>query len=398
MNIFKSFAAACDEFKRQNGHLTRRRQVYAALNSTSTSGQLNVYIDGALMAMIVAALLSIVLESVQMWNKHYGWLLDLFEYFSVAVFSIEYALRVYAAPEHPAYAGKTRPHWRYMRSFPAAIDALAIFPFYIELLLGMLVGVDLRFLRILRMTRLLKMTRYNNSLNTLVRVMAREASVLMAAGFLMLMLVLVAASMGYLLERAAQPDKFENIPQAIYWAVITLASVGYGDLAPVTPAGRVMTIVMAVIGVGIFALPAGLLASAFADQLRLDRERLQRTMREAMGDGNLTADQRAAIQFEADRLHLSKEDVDYLLGSIEREAAESASEQAKSSDGGFVDWRHNPNMAFEHINKLLSDVKSIIASSDVERLQAMFDDPARASLHHRQLFEQMRAQSSFNQD
>jgi voltage-gated potassium channel Kch len=137
-------------------------------------------------------------------------------------------------------------------------------------------------LRVFRLSRLLKLTRYTGTLNTLFKAVQREHRVLFASAFMMLLLVILTASLGFELEHAAQPDKFESIPATMYWAVITLASVGYGDITPVTPLGRAMTVVISLIGIGIFAIPAGLMASAFTDQLRIDRDAFENEFRKAV--------------------------------------------------------------------------------------------------------------------
>jgi hypothetical protein len=135
----------------------------------------------------------------------------------------------------------------------------------------------------------------------------------------MLLLVILTASLGYLFEHEAQPDKFENIPQSIYWAVITLASVGYGDISPITPAGRVMTIILALLGIGIFAIPAALLSSAFSDQLRIERDTLKSELYQMMADGVIDEEERATIQREAKRLHISAEEVDRMIQRARQE-------------------------------------------------------------------------------
>jgi len=172
---------------------------------------------------------------------------------------------------------------------------------------------------VFRLLRLLKLTRYTGATATLTRVIAREWPVLAASAFVMLLLVIMTASLGYLFEHEAQPDKFENIPQSIYWAVITLASVGYGDISPVTPMGRLMTIVLALLGIGIFAIPAALLSSAFSDQLRIERETLKNELYEMLADGVLDEDERDQIKREAKRLHLSEEEVDRLIVKARKE-------------------------------------------------------------------------------
>ena len=167
--------------------------------------------------------------------------------------------------------------------------------------------------------RLLKLTRYTGATKTLGSVLRREWPVLGASAFVMMLLVVLTASLGYLFEHEAQPDKFENIPQAIYWAVITLASVGYGDISPVTPMGRTMTIILALLGIGIFAIPAALLSSAFTDQLRIERETLQNELYDMLADGVISDEEQEIIDSEARRLHLSKDEVERLIDKARRQ-------------------------------------------------------------------------------
>ena len=190
-------------------------------------------------------------------------------------------------------------------------------PFYLEAFLHHL--FDLRFLRVFRLLRLLKLTRYTGATKTLTQVIVREWPVLAASAFVMMLLVVLTASLGYLFEHEAQPDKFENIPQSIYWAVITLASVGYGDISPVTPMGRIMTIVLALLGIGIFAIPAALLSSAFSDQLRIERETLRDEVYHMLADGTISEHEADKINAEAKRLHLSEDEVKRMIDKAKRE-------------------------------------------------------------------------------
>jgi len=151
--------------------------------------------------------------------------------------------------------------------------------------------------------------------------------------------------MGYLFEHDAQPDKFENIPQAIYWAVVTLASVGYGDISPVTPMGRALTVVLALIGIGIFAIPAGLLASAFSDQLRIDREDFKRRLLHACEGGNSAARARELIAAEAERLHLSRDDVIRLTNEAKAEFQARQREAHGAGRAVLIDPARHPELA-----------------------------------------------------
>jgi hypothetical protein len=180
--------------------------------------------------------------------------------------------------------------------------------------------------------------------------------------------------LGFLLEHEAQPDKFENIPQSIYWAIITLASVGYGDISPVTPLGRLLTVVVALIGIGIFAIPAGLLASAFTDQLRIDREAFKKRLMLAFEDGLLNGAERELIIAEAERLHLSHEEVKRLTDEARAEFEAKEAEDSTHANGLVLDAKAHPTLAAAQF-KLLVDQLSLIA-------QATGEDALRKSLAH----------------
>jgi hypothetical protein len=196
-----------------------------------------------------------------------------------------------------------------------------------------------------------------------VQVIVREWPVLAASAFVMMLLVIMTASLGYLFEHPAQPDKFENIPQSIYWAVITLASVGYGDISPVTPMGRLMTIILALLGIGIFAIPAALLSSAFSDQLHIDREALKAQLKEMMDDGVLSENERATLDREAKRLHLKKNEVDRLI-------AEARNERNKELDVATLPLHYiaaNPEHAVQYFKQVISQVRQLAIMTDKEK-------------------------------
>jgi voltage-gated potassium channel Kch len=394
-------------FRENNRGQPARKQLYALLHPTPTSGNLQAYIDNFLMFMVLLSVVMIVLESVVSLELKFGREFFILDILAVSVFTLEYIIRIYIVPEDPEYASMRAGRLRFVISYSAMIDLIAIAPFFLAPFVGHL--VDLRFMRIFRLVRILKLTRYTSSLGTLRKVFVREAPILGAAGFLMLLLVMLAASLGYLFEHAAQPDKFENIPQSIYWAVVTLASVGYGDISPVTPMGRLMTIVMAIVGLGIFALPAGVLSAAFSDQLHLDRERLNRMVDDALNDDILTDEEMVMITAEAKRLHLQGDEVDHLIKNGNRKrgvndrrkgADKSASVAlppplaiGASKTGELIDWKQNPELAFMQLNQLISSAKLVIAASDIEQVKIYFDDPSRSPDHHRQIFSKLIEQS-----
>ena len=178
-----------------------------------------------------------------------------------------------------------------MASPMALIDLIAIAPFY----LGFIVDIDLRFMRVLRVLRIFKLTRYNSSMTLLLGVLKRESSSFLAALFVLFLLMILSASMVYLFEHQAQPEAFANIPKAMWWAVVTLTTVGYGDIYPITIPGRVFGAIITVVGVGMVAMPAGIIASGFSEQLRLRREEYEDVVDEALEDGHLSEEEVSAL-------------------------------------------------------------------------------------------------------
>jgi len=181
----------------------------------------------------------------------------------------------------------------------------------------------------------------------------------------------MTASLGYVFEHEAQPEKFDNIPNSVYWAVITLASVGYGDISPVTAIGRFMTVVMALLGIGIFAIPAALLASAFGDQLHKEREMLKNNLRNMMKDGHLDETEIALLRSEAKRLHITTEELNALLEHMHNERVQK---QNQSQIPLHV-IAERPAQAVEHYKTLLGQIHQLALMTDA----AKFEESARAS-------------------
>lgn len=381
----KDFSQALACYATAQKNLPFRRKIYALMHPTVTGGRLHIYIDNAIVYLVLLSVLMIILESVESLMHSFADVFHIVDYVAVTIFTLEYLARIYVAPEHPEYASRPHPRLSYMLSPMAIIDLLAILPFYLLPLIGHL--VDIRFLRVFRLARLLKLTRYTYALKTMTRVLGREAPILGVAAFLMFLLVLFAASLGYLFEHEAQPDKFENIPQSIYWAVITLASVGYGDISPVTPFGRAMTIVLSILGMGLFALPAGLLSAAFSDQLRLEREKFKNMVDDALADGVLSDEEKEAIRRESKRLHLGVEDVDRMIHAIAKDknitvdgyhgkdnpvaATVPAAETQSGGTATVLDFKHeaqHPEAAFARFAMLSHQIEWLYLSVDQAQL------------------------------
>jgi len=359
------------EFQELNQGRTFRAKVFAMLEPTGHSGRLHAYIDNFIVFWVALSITCVIFESVASVRALFAVEFHVIDVIAFTLFTIEYIARVYTAPENPKYHHRMA-RWAHIRSAPAIIDLLAILPFVLESLLSQ--HLDLRFLRVFRLVRMLKLTRYTSALETLYKVVQREWQVIFASVFVMMLLVVLTASLGFLLEHEAQPDKFENIPQSIYWAIITLASVGYGDISPITPMGRALTVVLALVGIGIFAIPAGLLASAFTDQLRIDRDAFKQRLMLAFEDGLLNDAERELIIAEAERLHLSHEEVTRLTNEARAEFAAKEAENHTHANGLVLDAKAHPALAAAQF-KLLVDQLSLIT-------QATGEDALRKSLAH----------------
>lgn len=221
--------------------------------------------DAVLVILIIANILAFCAETVTEINDRWGAWLRAFEIASVAAFTLEYLARLWVAVEMPFL--KRLPPWqarlRYARRPFMVIDLLAILPHY----LGVMVGLDLRVLRALRLLRLLKLSRYSPAMHTLIRVIGRESRALVGAGFLLLVVLLISATGMYFIEGPVQPEKLGNVPLAAYWAMTTLTTVGYGDVVPVTPLGRVWAMLTMLFGLCVLALPVAIISTGFAQEV-----------------------------------------------------------------------------------------------------------------------------------
>lgn len=380
--LFRVLVPAIHEFKALNRGKTLRQQVYALTNPTDTSGRLHEYFDTLIVWWVLISVSAVILESVQALEGVFHVEFVVLDAIAVMVFSIEYILRLYSCVEDPRYQGAIAGRIRYGKTPIAVIDFLAILPFYLEVLLHQV--MDLRFLRIFRLMRLLKLTRYTQATGTLVKALRREWPIIAASTFIMLLLVVLTASLGYLFEHEAQPDKFENIPVSIYWAVVTLASVGYGDISPVTPVGRLMTMIMALVGIGIFAVPAAILSTAFNDQLHKERELMHNELYVYMEDGILDEEERAKIYEEAKRLHISDEEVNLLIERVRQEREITHKGQlplelmAKESE-----------VAFEQFRQVICQLRQIVTVSKTDELNRLFADANRATAQEREIWERL---------
>ena len=234
------------------------------------------YFDPFIMALIVLNVAVVVLETVDWLNASYGRIFRAFDLFSVAVFTVEYILRAWVCTENPKFKTPFSGRLHYLITPMAIVDLMAILPFYLPFIFPELRFV--RAIRLFRLFRILKMVRYSDALKTFAEVLNLKKEELGVTFFATLILLVISSSMVYEAENEAQPEAFANIPDAMWWGVVTLTTVGYGDIYPVTPIGKIIGSFVVVSGIGLFALPAGILASGFNEVLQRRKEKKRTRM------------------------------------------------------------------------------------------------------------------------
>lgn len=268
-------------------------------------------VDSFLIALIVLNVVAVVMESVEHLSIAHGPVFHAFDLISVGIFSLEYLLRLWTAVEidEPRYRHPVWGRLRWAVSPMAIVDLLSVLPFY----LGLMVEADLRAIRVLRVLRVFKLGRYSMAMNVMGAVARQEARSISAVLFVMAVILVLTSSLVYLFEHRAQPHVFSDIPTAMWWAVVTLTTLGYGDMVPVTAMGRVLGALTAILGVGMIALPAGVLASGFSEQMRIRREEYREAVEKALEDGHLNRSERRLLEQTRRNLQLSDEEASLIL-------------------------------------------------------------------------------------
>jgi voltage-gated potassium channel len=227
-----------------------------------------------IIALISANVIMVIVETEDAIINPYGYLLNPFEIFSVVVFTIEYTGRIIVCTLNPKYQNVKYARLRFIITPMMLVDLAAILPFYLPFII-----MDLRFIRIIRLFRLFrlfKLARYSDSMQTLGDVFKAKAGDLAVAFFVLFIVWIFASSLMYFAEHEAQPENFGSIPSSMWWGIITLTTIGYGDTYPITPAGKVIATGVAVLGIAVYAIPAGIMASAFTEELRKKRQKLKK--------------------------------------------------------------------------------------------------------------------------
>lgn len=386
LKLFRVLIPAIAEFKELNKGRTFRQKVHALVYTSAYGGTIHNIFEVFINVWVLISVTAVVLESVNSIDYILHLQFVILDTVAVAIFTVEYVMRIYSSVEEPGFKGAVSGRLKQAKTPSTVIDLLAILPFFLEVFLHHL--FDLRFLRIFRLARLLKLARGSDASAVMFKVIAREWPVLVAATFIMFLLVILTASLGYLFEHEAQPEKFENIPTAIYWAVITLASVGYGDISPVTPVGRAVTVVLSLVGIGIFAIPAALLASSFSDELVKKRELLKANIYDILKDGHISDEEASIIRSEAKRLHLTNAEINALLELVRKEH-----ELEERNPLPIHKISENPTLAVEHFKVLLGQIRQLGIQTDPTRFNAAAQENDRLSASEFDLWKKIQGKA-----
>lgn len=285
-----------------------RKRLWQILEKGNETDKVSVYTDIFLITLIILNIIAVILETVDSIYSAYSFYFIIFERSSTFIFLVEYILRVWVSIEDINKKNKISNfiiRVKYIGSWPAIIDLLAV----LSGLLPMIFEIDLRILRALRMLRLLKFSRYFKVMNLLLGVLKEERQSFLAAMFLLTIAMLIASTGIYIFEKDAQPDKFGSIPEAMWWAVATLTTVGYGDVTPITAMGKIFGALITIIGIGTVALPSGILASGFSDQLKRRKNTYEKELSIAMQDGIITKKERVKLEKIAGDMNLSVDQI-----------------------------------------------------------------------------------------
>ena len=312
-----------------NATSTLRHRLFLILELKSTRDKKAAWLfSWALTLMVLSNVLAVILESVPAIEAQYGLALALFDAFSVLFFSVEYLVRVWTAAEKRLHSPATVTGRRlsYMLSFHGLIDLIAVLPFFLQSLWP---GLDLRFLRVIRIMRILKLSHYSTALEDLLASVYAEKDAFISAIYLLALSILITACLMYYAEHALQPDKFGTIPDAMWWAIITITTVGYGDVTPVSSWGKLIGAFTALSGVFTVALLTGIVASAFATRVRTHEIEFTTEVEEVLKDGHLDAQEQRTIEHLRREYSITEDHARAIVRQIIEE--QSMDERKKSS-------------------------------------------------------------------
>lgn len=242
-----------------------KKYIFDLLDPTEQESKLERYIDIFIISLIILNVVMVIADTFQL-SQHIKAIFNILEVFSVVVFSIEYLLRLWTSPYLYPTLSAPKACIKYIFSFMAIIDLLAILPFYLPFIFPIDLRV-LRAIRVIRLFRLFKVNRYTNSLSIITKVFRSKASQLVSSIFVVGILMIISSVLMYSIENPVQPDVFKNAFSGLWWAVATFTTVGYGDIYPITGAGKILSAVIAMLGIGLVAVPTGIISAGFIENI-----------------------------------------------------------------------------------------------------------------------------------
>ena len=244
-----------------------KKRLYEILEIAAIGDRISKLFDIFIMTLITLNVIAVILATVERLNLQYQYYFRIFEIFSVTIFAIEYLLRLWTCTINKKFINSITGRIKYIFTPFAIIDLLAILPFY----LPMIIPLDLRFIRavrLFRLFRLFKIGRYSKAVVILKKLLKDKKEELLLVIFIAFILLIIFSSLMYFIEKEAQPEAFSSIPAAMWWGITTLTTVGYGDIYPITTLGKIVGALIAFLGIGLFALPAGILGSGLIEATR----------------------------------------------------------------------------------------------------------------------------------
>jgi voltage-gated potassium channel len=248
-----------------------KKDVHILLHPELGDTKWDKIINGFIILLIVLNITAVMLETVQSIHDKYKDFFDYFDLVSVIIFTVEYVLRVWSCNHDPKYKHSVKGRLKYMLSWGALIDLIAFLPYYLH----RIIGFDLRILRVLRLLRffrLFRLTAYMTATKVVVNVFRNWFNELMLSLILTLFLIIIASCLVYFAEHLQPDTKFTSIPATIWWAVVSLTTVGYGDMIPVTVMGKIFASLILLAGVALLALPAGIITVGFLEEMRKSKK------------------------------------------------------------------------------------------------------------------------------
>ena len=297
-----------------------RYRVYQLLEKAEDGDRASHLVDVGLFILVSVNVLAVSLETVDSLHRAYADIFWWIEVVSVFLFTLEYGLRFWSIAASADERGLSSLNARlsYVFSPTGIIDLVAILPSLLPLLFG---SIDLRWLRILRLARLFKFSHYTSALEDLISSVRRESQSFVATIYLLFLALMISSTLIYVFEHELQPENFGSIPESMWWSFVTLTTVGYGDVVPITAAGRAIAALTALMGVCVVALLTGIVATGFSKQMSMKQSELEDEVEQAMADGYISTDEQARIDKLTRHLHLSAEEEQLLLARLKAKHA-----------------------------------------------------------------------------